>query len=571
LIQDPCQGLVALARAQAAVQRAEVLLVLHPEAGDAAKERRLRELKAELHELEKDRRLLERLEEIRLGQAAGARGEAGRAYEQAFREVGVAGAKKDIDAVAARLRRSPVRDAAIAALDDWMRLAAKDSPEVREWLQDLVRAADPDPWRNRLREAVARKDRAALQKLAGEPDVGQQRSATICLLANSLRESGAAAGAIALLRRAQRQYPGDFWINVQLAQALAVHGPPRVEEALRFYTAALALRPESAEVHLALAHALRDKGELDEAVTAYQEALRLRPDLSVAYVGLGDVLAAKCPASDAAIAAYRRAIQLQPDFAVAHRQLGIVLRNKGMPQEAVAALRRAIELQPGLIGAFTQLGHALADQGKLDEALECYRTALRSDPPDRCAEPCFGLGRVLRQKGRPEEAAFAFRQALRFRPDWPECRAILGDALKDAGQPLAAVDEYQKAFAARPLLADDLRAAHRYRAACAAAGAVGGVAKDAGQLSEKDRTRLRGQALQWLRSDLARWMIQLKSGKPEDREAAQGRLRHWQRDPDLTGLRDAEALKKLPADEQEVCRKLWADVAALLGKANEAK
>ena len=42
------------------------------------------------------------------------------------------------------------------------------------------------------------------------------------------------------------------------------------------------------------------------------------------------------------------------------------------------------------------------------------------------------------------------------------------------------------------------------------------------------------------------------------------RLQGWQKDPALAGLRDGEALAKLPAEEREACRKVWAAVAALL-------
>jgi len=48
-------------------------------------------------------------------------------------------------------------------------------------------------------------------------------------------------------------------------------------------------------------------------------------------------------------------------------------------------------------------------------------------------------------------------------------------------------------------------------------------------------------------------------------------LQHWQTDPDLAGIRDPQPLAKLPEPEQETCRKLWADVAALLKKAQEPK
>ena len=45
-------------------------------------------------------------------------------------------------------------------------------------------------------------------------------------------------------------------------------------------------------------------------------------------------------------------------------------------------------------------------------------------------------------------------------------------------------------------------------------------------------------------------------------------MRHWQKDTDLAGIRDAAALAKLPADEQKAFTQLWADVGALLKKAN---
>ena len=45
------------------------------------------------------------------------------------------------------------------------------------------------------------------------------------------------------------------------------------------------------------------------------------------------------------------------------------------------------------------------------------------------------------------------------------------------------------------------------------------------------------------------------------------KLRHWQKESDLTSIRDAAALPKLPAEERAACELLWADVAALLKKA----
>jgi hypothetical protein len=67
--------------------------------------------------------------------------------------------------------------------------------------------------------------------------------------------------------------------------------------------------------------------------------------------------------------------------------------------------------------------------------------------------------------------------------------------------------------------------------------------------------------------------------EPLDRSVCRGSVRlspskpsgPWQSDADLAGLRDKDALAKLPIPEQEACRRLWADVAALLQRAGQAQ
>lgn len=125
------------------------------------------------------------------------------------------------------------------------------------------------------------------------------------------------------------------------------------------------------------------------------------------------------------------------------------------------------------------------------------------------------------------------------------------------------------AFAAEPNLADDLQAQHRYNAACVAALAAAGRGEDAAKLDDPERARLRRQARDWLRADLARYTKQLERTTPADRAWVRQHLLHWQKDTDLAGLRDAAALANLPADEPKAFAQLWADVAALLLKAEE--
>jgi hypothetical protein len=128
---------------------------------------------------------------------------------------------------------------------------------------------------------------------------------------------------------------------------------------------------------------------------------------------------------------------------------------------------------------------------------------------------------------------------------------------------------WAEALASDPKLGNERRALHRYNAARAAALATAGPGEEKASLTDKERTRLRQQALIWLRADLALRVIQLEMGKPADRTDVQKTMLNWRKDPDLAGLRDAAALAKLPADEQKAFTRLWADVAALLKKAEE--
>jgi hypothetical protein len=81
---------------------------------------------------------------------------------------------------------------------------------------------------------------------------------------------------------------------------------------------------------------------------------------------------------------------------------------------------------------------------------------------------------------------------------------------------------------------------------------------DAARLDEKEKARLRGQALAWLRADL----VVLAKSKDES-----GRL--WSIldiclfRPEFSCVRDELSLAKPPEAERQAWQKLWADVAAV--------
>jgi serine/threonine-protein kinase len=123
---------------------------------------------------------------------------------------------------------------------------------------------------------------------------------------------------------------------------------------------------------------------------------------------------------------------------------------------------------------------------------------------------------------------------------------------------------YAAAFAADSNLAEDLWAGHRFKAACAAAAAGTGSGADGANLSESERAHWRQQARAWLKQDLATWTKRLEAAKPAERAEVQKALARWRENPDLAGLRDADALGRLPPAERQDCQVLWQEVADLL-------
>jgi serine/threonine-protein kinase len=123
------------------------------------------------------------------------------------------------------------------------------------------------------------------------------------------------------------------------------------------------------------------------------------------------------------------------------------------------------------------------------------------------------------------------------------------------------------AFAADPRQAENEKARHRYNAACAAALAGCGLDKDDPAPDDAAKEKLRRQALDWLRADLAAYSRLLAGTGPQSPALVRQRLQHWQQDTDFRGVRGDGALAKLPEAEREGWRTLWADVAATLAQA----
>ena len=199
-------------------------------------------------------------------------------YAKAFQEAGIDVAALRPADVGAKIKAqpAPVAVALVAALDDWAIVRRSRRSESKsqflsrdaQRLADAANAADPDPWRVSLRRAldpphqaqvqaelgglnlalgvlcaIAAAERASreLRDLAASTKLESAEAVHLDLLGKALSELGQPKAAEEILRAGQRRFPGDVWLNYDLAQVLDAQS--RGAEAIRYYSIARACDP----------------------------------------------------------------------------------------------------------------------------------------------------------------------------------------------------------------------------------------------------------------------------------------------------------------------------------------
>jgi tetratricopeptide (TPR) repeat protein len=256
-----------------------------------------------------------------------------------------------------------------------------------------------------------------------------------------------------------------------------------------------------------------------------------------------------------------------PEESWPHWALAKVLRRKKRYDEAIDQCKEAIRLQPDLHLAFATLGLCYQDAGRFAESVEAFRKAVRYLPLNAA------LGRELRRSQDYlgfDQRLPAIRSGSEKLKTPDEQARFASFAMRDFRKEYAlAFRFFSEAFASEVKLADDLQSQYRYNAARCAALAAAGNGEDAANLDETERTQFRSRSYVWLLEDLSAYAKLIDRGRSSDRILVQQRLRYWQEDSDLSGVRDSTALAKLPEPEREGWRKLWADVENLRKRASE--
>jgi serine/threonine protein kinase/Flp pilus assembly protein TadD len=363
-----------------------------------------------------------------------------RRHAEAFRTLGIEVGTLPPEEAGRRLRQTTIAVELASALHEWSVAARALSPGDQvgwRWLLAVALATDADPERSAVRQGAAARDarQAAAQLASARLDQLSAATVTALSLALDVRQP---ATHEALLRSAQRRFPADYDLNLSLAMLLALRRPAKYEEALRFATSAVAVRPQTARAHFGLAGILTGANRLDEAAAEYRKAVELQPDLAEAHANLGHVLVG-LNRLDEAVAACRKAVELEPGLTWGWLNLSQALGYQGRHAEAAAACRQAIKLSPNYAEAYDNLGNALAGQGRTKEAIAAHRKAVELDR--NLFSPHYNLGRMLRDQGRLDDAVAEYKKAIKLKPDFAQGHCNLGLALQQKGRFAAALEE----------------------------------------------------------------------------------------------------------------------------------
>jgi serine/threonine-protein kinase len=434
-------------------------------------------------------------------------------------------------------------------------------------------------------------------------------------LGAALHGKGQVEAAIGHYEEALRLDPNLPGAHFNLGSALEQQG--KLGEALDHLRQAATLLPTDLGAQAALRNFLLRHGRADEARLVWRKALDANPPEHNAWHGYAELCLFLGREDE-----YRRARRNllarfgdSTDPLVAERVGRACLLLPATDDElrrATAVIDRALAADPKTYGwarPFFLFARGLAEyrRGRLDAAaatLEGLGTALGPGFP----APGLVLAMARNRQGHPEAARQALAAAV-LGYDWskskadnldvwichvlrreaealilPELPALLAGsrpprdnaerlallgACQFEGRHAAAARLYAGAFAADPQLAEDFAAGHRYNAARHATLAASGRGADAPE-DDKERARLRGQALDWLKAALTAWG-ELAEGPAEQRLRVRESLTHWRADPDLACVRDKDVLAKLPEDERAKWQELWGEVDNLLERVGDKK
>lgn len=356
-------------------------------------------------------------------------------WAAAFAEYGIVPGTTSPQEAAQRVADSLVRDRLLGALDLWLLL--EPSAELRA----ILSAADPDGYREGVRDSVLAENMTELTKLVGRAETLEQPGWFAAVLGQI--PTVPLARRREVLEVALRGHPEDLTILMGLGLSFPYNRRTEAEDRVRWFQAAAAFRPRSVAAHNNLGIALHDKGDLAGAIREYNAAIRLNQQFVLLHNNLGFALRDKGDL-EGATREFSAAINIDPNFAEPHSGLGIILKDLGDLQGAIREFGAAIAINAKAAHPHNGLGAVMKDQGDREGAIREFQTAIKLDP--KYAHSHNNLGVVLEAKGDVVGAIREYSAAIECDPKYAPFHNNLGAALLTSRNLQGAIREWNTAL-----------------------------------------------------------------------------------------------------------------------------
>lgn len=251
--------------------------------------------------------------------------------------------------------------------------------------------------------------------------------------------------------------------------------------AIEHATAALAIDPTSADMHVVRGRALKGRGELDAALLSFARAQELAPHSGVPHYYLADaryelgqldksrqatqeglardpwnvtglawlgMLLGQDEQYLSAVSHLTRAIRLGPATARMYGSRAVAYSLLEDYESALQDANRAIELDPASAPSFGARGSAHFGLERYQEALDDFEKAIELGMQSPAM--LFECGVVQLKLDRPELAVLAFDAGLRMKPEDHKAWSLRGIAHSRIGEHQAAIADLTTAIKLAP-------------------------------------------------------------------------------------------------------------------------
>ncbi len=221
----------------------------------------------------------------------------------------------------------------------------------------------------------------------------------------------------------------------------------RVEDALRAYDRAIALKPDYLDPHFNRGNALLRLQRLPEALADFERAAELSPELAIAHYNRATILATLGRVAEA-MAGYQRTLALDPTMVQARFNLGNLYQQQGDAEQALACMDAVIAQSPNVAQAHINRGTALLSLKRPSDAGQSFDRALALQA--QSPEALINRANARLQLKHYDAAAKDLNEALRLNPKLVPARRLLGALLRETGEAEQALAELQQAYDLAP-------------------------------------------------------------------------------------------------------------------------